>query len=187
MNTFKNAVIVGRFQPIHIGHEKLINLGLSSADRLIVFVSSSDKEKTERNPYSAEYRIKLIEKIYSDKIKEGRLIVKPLKDLTNENDLTFKWGEYVIKEAENILKDNLECIIYGKDKNIFKCFSKDTVKNISEIFVSRNQLEVSATKIRQFLEDDDKISFNSYINPKIHDEYECLRSILLKVKDENKE
>lgn len=187
MGTFKNAVIVGRFQPIHIGHEKIINIGLNVADRVLVFVSSSDKEGTTRNPYNARYRIGLIEKIYDEEIKNGKLIVKPLKDLTNEDDLTFKWGNYVVNEAQNILNEKLECIIYGKDKNIFKCFSKETVTDISEIFVSRNQFPISATKVREFLEIDDKASFDKYINRKIHDEYTYLRSILLKLKSIEKE
>lgn len=187
MKSFKNAVIVGRFQPIHIGHEKLINLGMSIADKLIVFVSSSDKMGEIRNPYDASYRISLIEKIYNKEIKEGKIILKPLRDLTCETDLTVKWGKYVVSEAEKILGEKLECIIYGKDKNIFKCFGKKTVENISEIFVTRNQLIISATKVREFLESGDKKSFEKYTNVAIHDEYSRLRNILLKLKESGKE
>ena len=183
MRTFKNAVIVGRFQPMHIGHQKLINLGLSVADRVLIFVSSSDKSGTIRNPFDSEYRISLVKRIYNKEIEEGKVIVKPLNDLTNENDLTYKWGEYVVKSAEDALNEKLECIIYGKDKNIFKCFSKETVDNISEIFVDRKQLLISATKVREYIINEDKENFFKYIDSSIHDEYENLRNILLDVKD----
>ena len=105
MKYLKNAVIVGRFQPMHKGHQKLVDIGLSVAERVLVFVSSSDKKDTIRNPYDFKYRISLIEKIYSKEISEGRVIIKPLNDLTNENDLTYKWGEYVVNEAENVLNE----------------------------------------------------------------------------------
>ena len=181
MSSCKNAVLVGRFQHIHIGHQKLIDMGLKIADRLLVFVSSSDKSKTERNPYEAKYRIELISKIYNKEISEGKLILKPLEDLTNENDLTYKWGDYVIKTAEDVLDEKLECIIYGKDKNIFKCFSKQAVDNISEIFVDRKQLLISATKIREMLLSNDVDSWKDYTSEKIHSEYSKLREILLEV------
>ena len=86
MKPFKNALIVGRFQPIHIGHMKIIDIALRVADKVLIFASSSDKVGTVRNPFSVEYRIKLIEKVYSKEIEEGRLQVLPLADLTNEND-----------------------------------------------------------------------------------------------------
>ena len=129
MKTFKTGVILGRFQHIHVGHEKLINLGLETCDKLLILVGSSSLENEVRNPYSGDYRIKLIEKIYSDEINSGRIIVRKINDISNENDLTPEWGKYVIKTAQDYLGEKLECIIYGKDKNIFKCFDKEDVKD----------------------------------------------------------
>ena len=97
MNVFSTGVLVGRFQHIHIGHEKLINIGLSLCDKLLVFVGSADKIGTIRNPYEVEYRIELISRLYKKEIDEGRLIIKPINDLTNENDLTPCLGKYVIE------------------------------------------------------------------------------------------
>ncbi len=181
MKTFKTGVILGRFQHIHVGHEKLINLGLETCDKLLILVGSSSLENEVRNPYSGDYRIKLIEKIYSDEINSGRIIVRKINDISNENDLTPEWGKYVIKTAQDYLGEKLECIIYGKDKNIFKCFDKEDVKDISEILVDRKVLGISATKMREYLKKDEIDNWKKYSNPKIYEEYNTLRNILINI------
>ncbi len=183
MKCFKTGLVLGRFQHIHIGHEKLITLGLNNCEKLLILVGSSDKFDTKRNPFNADLRISLIEKIYQDEVKNGKILVRKINDLTNENDLTPEWGRYVIKTAEQYLNEKLECIIYGKDKNIFKCFDKEDVKNISEILVDRKSLEISATKMREYMINDDYDNWKKYANTNIYERYEELRNILINIKE----
>ena len=185
MKIFENGIIVGRFQHIHIGHEKIINIGRSLCDKLLVFIGSVGEEANMRNPYNFEYRSYLINKIYKDEIESGKIILKPLKDLENKSELSPRWGSYVIKNASDVLGSTPKCIIYGKDKDIFKCFDKDTVKNITEILVDRKSLGISATKIREFLANDDRKNWEKYVNPSIYDEYENLKNILFKLDCKN--
>lgn len=174
MKQFDTGVIVGRFQHIHIGHEKLINIGLDLCNTLIVFVSSANKCNI-RNPFDVNTRIDLMKKIYESEINENRLIIRPLNDITDETDLTHAWGEFVVKECEKILNKKLDVIIYGKDKNINKCFSPGLVEGITEIFVDRKTIEISATKMREYLLNDDKNNWSKYTNKKIHDQYDFLK------------
>lgn len=181
-NIFDFGIIVGRFQHIHIGHEKIINIGLSLCNKLLVFVGSSQIENTIKNPYNVEYRIELITKIYRNEIKKGRLILSPLIDLENKDELSPKWGKYVISQAKELLGSEPSVIIYGKDKDIFKCFDKKTVKNITEILVDRNIMDISATKIRELLLKDDFLTWKKFANPKIYSEYNNLKNIIDNVK-----
>ncbi len=181
MNVFKTGIIVGRFQHIHIGHEKIINIGLSLCDKLLIFIGSAQEEGTLRNPFSYEYRENIIKKIYSKEIEEGKIIIKPLDDFKNQTELSPRWGEYVFKEASKYLDELPQCIIYGKDKDIFKCFDKEAVKNITEILVDRNLLNISATKIREYIVENDRKNWEKYVDPKIYVEYENLREKLLEV------
>lgn len=177
---FKYGLIVGRFQHIHLGHEKLINIGLKLCEKLLVFIGSANQEVGGRNPYTYEYRKSLIEIIYKKEIENGKLIIAPLNDWEDNSALTPKWGEYVLENARDILGEYPNCIIYGKDKDIFKCFAKETVKNLSEVYVDRNSLLISATKMREFLMQNNKSEWEKYADKKIYFKYEELREKLKK-------
>lgn len=177
---FKYGIIVGRFQHIHLGHEKLINIGLRLCDKLLIFIGSANQEISDRNPYSYEYRKSLIEIIYKEEIEKGKIIIAPLNDWKDSTVLSPKWGEYVLNSAKDILGEYPNCIIYGKDKNIFKCFAKKTVQNLSEVYVDRNSLLISATKMREYLKEDNKEEWKKYADKKIYFKYDELRKILNK-------
>ena len=101
--------------------------------------------------------------------------------MDNPDELSPVWGNYVIDNATKVLGENPECIIYGKDKDIFKCFPKETVKNITEVLVDRKLFNISATKMREYLKNNKKEDWQKYANPKIYDEYDRLREKLANV------
>lgn len=175
---FTYGLMVGRMQHIHIGHEKLIRIGLSLCDKFLVFLGSANQPQSERNPYTYEYRKELIETIFKDEIESGKLVVAPLNDFEDSTSLTPEWGEYVISSATQVLGGTPNLIVYGKDKDIFKCFSKETVQNISEVFVDRKALEISATVMRNYLNEDKKEEWMKYANPLIYNKYDELKEIL---------
>lgn len=180
MKVFKTGIIVGRFQHIHTGHEKIITIGQNLCDKLLVFIGSYGADISKRNPFSYEYRKELIYKIYKKEVDEGSIIIRPLKDLEDPSELSPVWGNYVIDSATKVLGEKPECIIYGKDKDIFKCFPKETVKNITEVLVDRKLFNISATKMREYLACNEKEKWQKYTNPKIYDEYDRLREKLAK-------
>lgn len=175
---FKYGLIVGRFQHIHIGHQKLIEAGLRLTDKLLVFIGNANSPIGVRNPYSYEYRKSLIEKIYKEEIKKGKLIVEPLYDYRAPFALTPEWGDYVLNEAKTILSQKPELIIYGKDKDINKCFSKIAIGRLTELVIDRKELVISATQMRSFLDEDNEKEWKKYADEKIHGEYERLKNML---------
>ena len=181
MKSFKTGLIVGRFQHIHIGHEKLINIGLSLCDKLIIFVTYKDDKETTKNPYNIEYRIKLLNIIYEKEISENKIAIYPFKDVNLEDGLTHLWGKSIINKYIECMNMGPECIIYGKDKNINKCFEPSIVSNITEIFVDRISLQISATQMREYLINDDYANWKKYANSKIYGEYNDIRNRLMKV------
>lgn len=176
--TFETGIIVGRFEHIHIGHQKIIGIGLKLCERVLVFIGSVNQRKSERNPYSYEYRKSLFEIIYKEEIESGRMIIKPLSDLEDSSLLSPAWGKYVLSTAKDILGKYPDCIIYGKDKDIFKCFAKEDVKNITEVLVDRKSLGISATMMRQYLKEDNKEEWEKYADPKIWYKYDELKRLL---------
>ncbi len=176
--TFKYGFVVGRFQHLHIGHQKLIDSGLEITDKLLVFVDLANQPVGQKNPYTYEYRKSLIETVYKDEIENGKLVVAPLNDYNSQIALTPKWGDYVLENAQNIFGEKPKVIIYGKDKNIFKCFSKAAVVDLTELVIDRNTLDISATKMRSFLKEDDRVDWEKYADKRIHGKYDELKKLL---------
>ncbi|MEN3047851.1 MAG: nicotinamide-nucleotide adenylyltransferase [Candidatus Caldarchaeales archaeon] len=56
----KRGLLVGRFQPFHIGHLKAAEQVLSENDELVVAIGSSQYSHTPDNPFTAGERIEMI-------------------------------------------------------------------------------------------------------------------------------
>lgn len=181
MKPYKTGLVVGRFQHIHIGHEKLINIGLCLCEKLIIFVTYRDNEDKDKNPLDIEYRIKLINIIYEKEINENKIAIYPIYDVDLQDGVTHLWGQNVIDTYIEYMNVRPECIIYGKDKSINKCFPAEIVFNITEIFVDRISLKISATQMREYLLNDDYNNWKKYVNSRIYNEYPTLRNKLMKV------
>jgi nicotinamide-nucleotide adenylyltransferase len=54
------GLLIGRFQPFHKGHLKIIKKILSEVDELLIVVGSSQHQNTLENPYSADERMTMI-------------------------------------------------------------------------------------------------------------------------------
>ena len=52
MSGFKFGVYIGRFQPLHIGHEHVIREALSKVETLIIVVGSAYQARTPVNPFT---------------------------------------------------------------------------------------------------------------------------------------
>lgn len=57
---FDYTVFIGRFQPVHNGHLKVIHQALSQSDRLIILVGSANRARDIRNPFSYYERVEMI-------------------------------------------------------------------------------------------------------------------------------
>jgi nicotinamide-nucleotide adenylyltransferase len=58
------ALIIGRFQPLHLGHLKVIEVIANSKDvgKLIIGIGSSQFQNTKENPFSAKERREMIKR-----------------------------------------------------------------------------------------------------------------------------
>ena len=54
------SVVIGRFQPFHLGHLALLQHALSVAPRALLLVGSAGGPRLAKNPFSADERIQAI-------------------------------------------------------------------------------------------------------------------------------
>lgn len=74
------GVFIGRFQPLHIGHEHVVRQALAQVKRLIVLVGSANMARDPRNPFTFEERAEMIRSSFANEVAEGRIVIEPLDD-----------------------------------------------------------------------------------------------------------
>ena len=142
---YKTCLLVGRFQPFHIGHFKMIKKALNFAETVLVLIGSANEPETERNPFSYKEREEMIAHCF----KNGRLIVKPIRDIkVGDNSI---WGEFVLEETKKILGDYPSLYLSGQEKVRESWFyGLAQAKELDEISIHKTD-DICASDLRRKL------------------------------------
>ena len=79
----KRALFIGRWQPLHPGHQWLFNQKLEQGIPILIAVR--DTPVDDSNPFNTEDVISNLEKKYSDEVKSGKVKVIPIPDIESVN------------------------------------------------------------------------------------------------------
>ncbi len=79
--SLKYSVFIGRFQPFHNSHKKVIIETLKEVDRVIVIIGSVRTTITVKNPWTFEERKKMIQRSFEPEIRK-KLIIIGCRDYT---------------------------------------------------------------------------------------------------------
>lgn len=175
---YDTGLVVGRFQTFHKGHQRLVENALKMCDRVLILVGSSQECGTERNPLNVETRIEMIRMVYPDK---DRVIIYPLADLTNENNITTDWGRYVLQNVDRYIFKAPELMVYGNDEARSRWFDVEDIKDTSEFIVNRGALPISATMLRAYMVADNRKEWMKWVDPRLHKMYDKIRVELMTV------
>jgi nicotinamide-nucleotide adenylyltransferase len=66
MDSVKRGFYIGRFQPFHLGHHKVISEIAKQVDELIIGIGSAQLSHTAENPFTAGERIMMISRSLKD-------------------------------------------------------------------------------------------------------------------------
>ena len=138
-----NGLLIGRFQPFHLGHLDALNFALSKVDKLWIGLGSSNKPKQKSNPFSAEERKEMILDSIDQSMKK-RIEIFFIPDLENH----IKWIELI-----DTIVPKFD-IIFTNDELTKHLYSKRDVQVISIPFLKRDVL--SGTNIRDLIISDQK-------------------------------
>lgn len=103
----KYGILIGRFQPIHLAHQSIINEILHDGLIPLVFLGSCNK-KDDKNPFNYIERVKMIHEIYGEQV-----VTLPLPD--HPSDTT--WGGYLLSLLKTIGVNKEDCCLYFFRKN----------------------------------------------------------------------
>lgn len=79
----KRALFIGRWQPLHPGHQWLFNQKLEQGIPILIAVR--DTPLNASNPFSTDDVIANLEKEYLDEVKEGLVKIIPIPDIESVN------------------------------------------------------------------------------------------------------
>jgi len=130
-----NGLLIGRFQPFHIGHLEAIHFALSKVENLWIGIGSSDKSHEKRNPFTAEERKEMIILSIDDKTaKKIRIFFVP--DVDDHKKWTFLIDSIVSKYE----------LVFSNDEVTQSLYSKRNIRVIPVLL--KNREDLSGTNIR---------------------------------------
>ena len=136
-----DGLLIGRFQPFHLGHLEAVLFGLSRAENLFICIGSSNKSNERRNPFSAEERREMntlsIEPSITDRIK-----IFDIPDVGDHEKWTFEIDKTVPKYD----------VVFTNDEFTRTLFEKREISVVSVILKDREKF--SGTNIRNLITED---------------------------------
>ena len=133
-----DGLLIGRFQPFHLGHLEALRFALSKVDKLWVGLGSSNKPVKKNNPFTAQQRKEMILSSIDDFMKE-RITIYFVPDVDNH----IRW----IEKIDTIVPKF--DIIFSNDDLTKHLYSKRNTKVLAIPFLNRESL--SGTNIRDLI------------------------------------
>ena len=138
-----NGLLIGRFQPFHLGHLEAFKFALTKVEKLWIGIGSSNKPNEKQNPFSADERKQMILSSIDEKIS-NRIQIYYIPDLDNHE----KWIENI-----DTIVPKFE-VIFSNDELTQHLYSKRGTQVIEVPFTNRDEL--SGTNIRDKIRSDQK-------------------------------
>lgn len=167
------GIIVGRFQVLHLGHVDMIDRAIDLCEEVGILIGSSQESGTLKNPLTYEKRCEVIHQIYGDRVKTF-----PLPDIGVGN--VSAWGDYVLENVKNLFGKLPDVMVSGEEDR--RTSWLDDNSGIDEVFVPKT-IDISASQMIQYLIEDDRASWEKYIDPRLYPMYEELKQIVNVSKD----
>ena len=133
-----DGLLIGRFQPFHLGHLDAVLFGLSRAENLFICIGSSNKSNERKNPFSAEERREMITLSIEPSITD-RIKIFDIPDVGDHEKWTFEIDKIVPKYD----------VVFTNDEFTKTLFEKRKISVISVVLKDREKF--SGTNIRSLI------------------------------------
>ena len=138
----KKGLILGRFQPFHLGHLRLIETVKGDNLELMICIGSAQKGRTKDNPFTTEERRIMVEAVVSR--LDCKYQIYDIPDVNN-NDLYVSHLETFVPEFDTV---------YSGNSLVLKLFKAAGYRTVMPEMVNREVWEGAA--IRQAMTEGDE-------------------------------
>lgn len=134
------GLMMGRFQPFHLGHLELVRQILSECDEVVIALTGSQFNYIEKDPFTAGERIEMIhDALNEDKIDLSKCFIVPIENQFN----VATWASYL----ESILPEFNK--VYSGNEYVDMLLADSGYDVITPKFLDR--LNYNATRIRKLI------------------------------------
>ena len=140
-NLTMNGLLIGRFQPFHIGHFSAVKFALSNVEKLWIGIGSSNKNNEKRNPFSADERKEMILSSLDSETRD-RVAIYYVPDTGDHERWTYHVDSIVPKYD----------VVFSNDEFTLSLYQKRGIKVIQVPLLQREM--VSGTNIREMIATD---------------------------------
>lgn len=169
------GVFLARMQPLHIAHMFLIQTALEECREVYVVLGSANKHDMLRNPFTLEFRRKMLEEALAEAGYTGlaeRLHIFELPDWSLENDSAEPeiWGRYLYYNIVSRTEHKRFASYYSDNSAIIKSWFNSEVRPYVTLRLFNRAATyegLSATRIRDALANKDIEYITKYCPPVI--------------------
>lgn len=167
----QHAVFIGRFQPYHIGHAKILQAALNDAENVIIVIGSAFAAPNTKNPWTAKEREEMILSTLKPeqkaRVKFAYLNDRPYNETMWQTDI-----QNIVAELSDFTEDkNIGLIYCPTDKSSEYLETFPQWERISYTF---NEANCHATKIRELYFKMD-VQFKDHLHPNVIEYLERFR------------
>jgi len=145
LKKYKLGLLIGRFQPFHLGHLRAVQYAASKCEKLVIGIGSAQESGTERNPFDAETRKNMIlESLIEVHTDISKIDFIKIPDFMDDE----KWYTYIKNQIKDI------DIVFSGNPWVKRIFKTRGIKVVTPPWYNRG--EISGTKVRSLIRSGEK-------------------------------
>lgn len=139
------GLMMGRFQPFHLGHLELVKQIINECDEVIIALTGSQFNYIEKDPFTSGERIEMIH----HSLKENNIDLAKCYIVALENQFNVAtWASYLKSSLPHFDK------VYSGNDYVVMLLADSGISVVSPKFLDREQY--NATKIRKMIVNDEE-------------------------------
>lgn len=139
------SFVLGRFQPLHLGHVDLIEAALAAGEKTVIMIGSATESRSLDNPFTYEERRQLIADHFVKEVADGKLVFEPVRDMKYRD---ADWEKHVASIVSKRATYRYTPVVFGMEKDTETTDCLDIFRKHFDVRLSAQKRVLNATDIR---------------------------------------